>query len=65
MATIDFRFSTQSGEYPGAYYCDYFRDDGYERALYQPNPEVAQRILRETYLGPDVDGIDVEWTVFE
>jgi hypothetical protein len=63
MNEITLRFTTPTGEYPGAYFADYFRDDGLERAREHPNPTTAQRILAETYLGPDVDGVGVTWRV--
>lgn len=63
MANITLRFTTKSGEYPGAYYRDFFRDNGLERAQSHPHPTIAERILQKTYLGPDVDGIGVDWTV--
>jgi len=55
------RFSTPSGEYPGAYFQDYFRDDGWRRAREAPTSAQALLILADTYLGPDVDGVGVSW----
>ena len=51
MATIVLRFTTPSGEYPGAYYRDYFTNDGLRRAEDHPHPEIARRILAKTYRG--------------
>lgn len=58
---IDFRFTTPTGEYEGAFVRDYFGEDGYRRALAAPTEAHADRILSETYLGPDDDGVGVVW----
>ncbi len=60
---INFRFTTKTGEYPGAYFCDYFKDDGYQRALESDDWTIAHEILEYTYLGPDGDGVGVKWEV--
>jgi hypothetical protein len=63
--TINLRFTTPTGEYPGGFYADYFRDRGLSRAEAHPHPEIARRILAKTYRGPDIDGVGVEWDVTE
>lgn len=63
MTEITLRFTTANGEYPGAYFADYFRDHGLQRAVDHPHPTEAERILAQTYLGPDVDGVGVTWEV--
>jgi hypothetical protein len=65
MATIVLRFTTPSGEYPGAYYRDYFTNDGLRRAEDHLHPEIARRILAKTYRGPDAGGVGVTWDVQE
>jgi len=49
-------------------YCvaDWFRG-GYEAlvaAAKAPTPEEADTILRVAYRGPDVDGVEVKWTIY-
>ena len=34
-----------------------------ETAEMAPTPVEADRILRAAYLGPDVDGVEVRWTI--
>lgn len=63
MTEIQFRFTTPSGEYPGAYYRDYFTDDGYRRAKNAATTTEAYEILEQTYRGPDVDGVGVTWKI--
>jgi hypothetical protein len=62
---ITMQFTTQTGEYLGASYADYFRDDGIVRAEQAETTEAANAILAETYRGPDVDGIGVGWTIWD
>jgi len=64
MATeIVLRFTTPSGDYPGANCYDYFTDDGLERAQIARTAAEADAILRATYRGPDVDGVGLTWQI--
>jgi hypothetical protein len=44
---------------------DYFKRKGYERAESADSAWRAERILEQTYKGPDVDGIGLKWDVKE
>jgi hypothetical protein len=60
---IEFKFTTPNGEYPGAFFRDYFKEDGYSRALEAETEHEAQEVLEYTYLGPDCDGVGVKWQI--
>lgn len=62
---LTFRFTTPTGEYPGAFFRDYFVNDGYNRAIeaVETDASVAAEILEATYLGSDVDGVGVTWEI--
>jgi hypothetical protein len=60
---ILFSFTTPNGEYPGAFFRDYFTDDGYARAQEAATETEVQEILEYTYLGPDDDGVGVKWQI--
>lgn len=59
------RFTTPTGEYTGAYASDYFVQGGLRRAAAMSNPQASDALLRETYRGPDADGVGVTWEFIE
>ncbi len=65
MIGITLEFTTDDGSYPGANFADYFRDHGLDIAYRATDVKSAEFILRQTYLGPDVDGVGVVWDVYE
>ena len=60
---ITCRFTTETGEYPGAYASDYFVQGGLRRAAAMSTPSSADALLRETYKGSDADGVGLTWAI--
>lgn len=65
MVDIIFTWTTPTGEFPNAYHTDYFRDQGCQRAYAAKTGIEADAILRETYIGPDADGVGLYWDIYE
>lgn len=58
-------YFTGDGDTTGYHKHDFFRGGAatVEKAKEASSVEEADRILREAYLGPDVEGIGVEWSI--
>ena len=62
---ITCRFTTPTGEYPGAYHADFFSDGGLLRASRCDDFVQAATILGRSYRGPDADGVGLTWEITE
>lgn len=60
--TIDFTLSAHDDSYRVR---DWFRggDATLDAAENADTPDEAERILRDAYIGPDVDGVTVSWSI--